>query len=276
MVGIISVGRLGTLRLRRPVASNTSSDSVNFDVYESPMRILLVEDDNAVAETVRRSLAREGHEADLAPDAETARSCARGQQYDAILLDLNLPDASGFDLIGELRNANPTIPVLMLTGRTSKEDVVHGFEVGADDYITKPFDVRELVARLRAVTRRAASNPKEHINFEDLDLDRLKREVRARGTRLRLTPKEFGVIERLLLEAGGVASRKLLLEEVWGYDYDPGTNVVDVQITHLRTKLRQANSGVRIANVRGTGFRLERNDSPASPDAEEGVVGAAE
>lgn len=240
------------------------------------MRILLVEDDNAVAETVRRSLAREGHEADLAPDAETARSCARGQQYDAILLDLNLPDASGFDLIGELRNANPTIPVLMLTGRTSKEDVVHGFEVGADDYITKPFDVRELVARLRAVTRRAASNPKEHINFEDLDLDRLKREVRARGTRLRLTPKEFGVIERLLLEAGGVASRKLLLEEVWGYDYDPGTNVVDVQITHLRTKLRQANSGVRIANVRGTGFRLERNDSPASPDAEEGVIGTIE
>ena len=240
------------------------------------MRILLVEDDNAVAETVRRSLAREGHEADLAPDAQTARSCAGGQQYDAILLDLNLPDASGFDLIGELRNANPTIPVLMLTGRTSKEDVVHGFEVGADDYITKPFDVRELVARLRAVTRRAASNPKEHINFEDLDLDRLKREVRARGTRLRLTPKEFGVIERLLLEAGGVASRKLLLEEVWGYDYDPGTNVVDVQITHLRTKLRQANSGVRIANVRGTGFRLERNDSPASPDAEEGVIGTIE
>ncbi|MEX2284683.1 MAG: response regulator transcription factor [Gemmatimonadota bacterium] len=235
------------------------------------MRILLVEDDSAVAETVRRSLAREGHEADLAPDARTARTYATEQAYDAILLDLNLPDASGFDLIGELRKANPLIPVLMLTGRTSKEDVVHGFEVGADDYITKPFDVRELVARLRAVTRRAASNPKEHINFEDLELDRLRREVRARGTRLRLTPKEFGVIERLLLEAGGVASRKLLLEEVWGYDYDPGTNVVDVQITHLRTKLRQASSAVRIANVRGTGFRLERTDVSVPLDGD-GVV----
>jgi DNA-binding response OmpR family regulator len=199
------------------------------------MRILLVEDDNAVAETVRRSLARDGHEADLAPDARSARTFATQHPYDAILLDLNLPDASGFDLIGELRQANPKIPVLMLTGRTSKEDVVRGFEVGADDYITKPFDVRELTARLRAVTRRTASNPQEHIAYEDLDLDRLRREVRARGTRLRLTPKEFGVLERLLLEAGGVASRKLLLEEVWGYDYDPGTKVVDVQITHLRS-----------------------------------------
>jgi DNA-binding response OmpR family regulator len=232
------------------------------------MRILLIEDDNAVAETVRRSLAREGHETDLAPDARTARSHATQHPYEAILLDLNLPDASGYDLIVELRQALPKIPVLMLTGRTSKEDIVHGFEVGADDYITKPFDVRELLARLRAVTRRAASNPNEHMTFEDLELDRLKREVRARGTRLRLTPKEFGVLERLLLENGGVASRKLLLEEVWGYDYDPGTNVVDVQITHLRTKLRQASSSVRIANVRGTGFRLGRSDDASVTDGD--------
>jgi two-component system OmpR family response regulator len=129
--------------------------------------------------------------------------------------------------------------------------------VGADDYITKPFDVRELLARLRAVTRRAA-NPREHVAFEDVDLDRLRREARANGVQLRLTPKEFGVLERLLLEEGEVASRRVLLEDVWGYDQDPGTNVVDVQITHLRTKLRQAGSRVRISNVRGTGFRLER------------------
>ncbi len=232
------------------------------------MRILLIEDDAAVAETVRRSLATEGHVADLAPDGRTARACAADHVYDAILLDLNLPDASGFDLIGELRKTNPATPVVMLTGRTSKEDVVHGFEVGADDYITKPFDVRELLARLRAVTRRAA-NPREHVNFEDLELDRLRREVRANGVQLRLTPKEFGVLERLLLEEGEVASRRVLLEDVWGYEQDPGTNVVDVQITHLRTKLRQARSRVRISNVRGTGFRLERiNDDDAPQDNE--------
>jgi DNA-binding response OmpR family regulator len=228
------------------------------------MRILLVEDDAAVADTVRRSLATEGHSADLAPDGQSARYHASANAYDAILLDLNLPDASGFDLIGDLRRSHPTVPVVMLTGRSSKEDVVRGFEVGADDYITKPFDVRELLARLRAVIRRAA-NPRQRVSFEDVELDRLRREVRANGERLRLTPKEFGVLERLLLEEGEIATRRILLEDVWGCDQDPGTNVVDVQITHLRTKLREARSCVRIINVRGAGFRLERaaeNESP--------------
>jgi DNA-binding response OmpR family regulator len=236
------------------------------------MRILLVEDDAAVAETVRRSLATEGHAADLAPDAQTARSYTVGNVYDAILLDLNLPDASGFDLIGEFRQTNPKVPVIMLTGRTSKEDVVHGFEVGADDYITKPFDVRELLARLRAVTRRAA-NPRERVTFEDVELDRLRREARASGSRMRLTPKEFGVLERLLLEKGEVASRRVLLEDVWGYEQDPGTNVVDVQITHLRSKLRQAGARVRIINVRGTGFRLERIEEGQLDTEDSGFLG---
>src|SRR6185503_5424324 len=130
------------------------------------MKVLLVEDDGAVADMVRRGLATEGHSADLAPDARSARTLASQNTYDAILLDLNLPDASGFDLIGDLRGANPKVPVVMLTGRTSKEDIVHGFDVGADDYITKPFDVRELMARLRAVTRRAA-DPRDRLAFED-------------------------------------------------------------------------------------------------------------
>lgn len=220
------------------------------------MRILLIEDDGVVADTMRRGLATEGHQADHAPDARSARTLAGENLYDAILLDLNLPDGSGFDLIGDLRRANPNVPVLMVSGRTSKEDVVHGFEVGADDYITKPFDVRELLARLKAVTRRTTS-PKEQLAFEDVELDRLRREVRAGNTKLKLTPKEFGVLERLMLEEGGVVSRRILLEEVWGFDHDPGTNVVDVQITHLRSKLRQAGSPVRIGNVRGTGFKLD-------------------
>jgi two-component system, OmpR family, response regulator len=218
------------------------------------MRILLIEDDNAVADTMRRGLATEGHHADLAPDARSARNMATENTYDAIFLDLNLPDASGYDLIGDLRKSNPKVPVLMVSGRTSKEDVVHGFEVGADDYITKPFDVRELLARLHAVTRRTA--PHEQLAFEDVELDRLRREVHCGTTKLKLTPKEFGVLERLMLDAGTVVSRRVLLEEVWGFDHDPGTNVVDVQITHIRSKLRQAGSQVRIGNVRGTGFRL--------------------
>lgn len=223
------------------------------------MRVLLIEDDGAVAETMRRGLATEGHLADLAGDARSARSLASLNTYDAIFLDLNLPDASGFDLIGDLRKSHPKVPVLMVTGRTSKEDVVHGFEVGADDYITKPFDVRELLARLNAVTRRAA--PQEQLTFQDIELDRLRREVYCGTTKLKLTPKEFGVLERLMIDAGSVVPRRLLLEGVWGFDHDPGTNVVDVQITHIRTKLRQAGSPVRIGNVRGTGFRLLVGDS---------------
>ena len=223
------------------------------------MRVLLIEDDGPVADTMRRGLATEGHQADLAPDARSARNLAAEHTYDAIFLDLNLPDASGFDLIGDLRRSNPKVPVLMVTGRTSKEDVVHGFEVGADDYITKPFDVRELLARLRAVTRRSTNQ--EHLEFEDIELDRLRREVYCGSTKLKLTPKEFGVLERLMLDAGAVVSRRLLLEEVWGVDHDPGTNVVDVQITHIRSKLRQAGSQVRIGNVRGTGFRLAMGEA---------------
>jgi two-component system, OmpR family, copper resistance phosphate regulon response regulator CusR len=231
------------------------------------MRVLLVEDDSAVAETVRRGLVVDGHFADLAPDARTARTLASENSYDAILLDLNLPDASGYDLIGELRQSSPQVPVLMVTGRTDTDDVLHGFDVGADDYITKPFEVRELLARLRAVTRRSTNTTREILNFEDIELDRLRREVRCGETRLRVTPKEFGVLELLMLEDGSVASRRVLLEQVWEVDYDPGTNVVDVQITHLRTKLRQAGSRVRIANVRGTGFRLTLDTT-----AETGVI----
>lgn len=231
------------------------------------MRVLLIEDDTGVADIVRRGLATQGHSTDVAPDARNARSLAAQHDYDAVLLDLNLPDGSGYDLIGEIRNSKPMLPVLMLTGRTSKEDVVHGFEVGADDYITKPFDVRELIARLNAVTRRvAAGGSRDQLAFEDLELDRLKREARSGTSKLRLTPKEFGVLERLLLQDGEVVSRRTLLEEVWGFEHDPGTNVVDVQITHLRTKLRQAGSSVRIANVRGTGFRLQPGDDGASDD----------
>jgi DNA-binding response OmpR family regulator len=232
------------------------------------MRVLLIEDDSAVAETVRRGLATQGHSTDVAPDARSARSLAAQHEYEAVLLDLNLPDGSGYDLIGELRTSKPQVPVLMLTGRTSKEDVVHGFEVGADDYITKPFDVRELLARLNAVTRRAAAGTRDQLAFEDLELDRLKREARSGTSKLRLTPKEFGVLERLLLQDGEVVSRRTLLEEVWGFEHDPGTNVVDVQITHLRTKLRQAGSSVRIANVRGTGFRLQPGDDGPSDDGD--------
>jgi two-component system OmpR family response regulator len=236
------------------------------------MRVLLIEDDAAVAETVRRGLATQGHSVDLAPDARSARSFASQHEYDAVLLDLNLPDGSGFDLIVELRTSNPQVPVLMLTGRTAKEDVVKGFEVGADDYITKPFDLRELVARLNAVKRRADAGKREQLSFEDLELDRLRREARSGATKLRLTPKEFGVLERLLLQDGDVVSRKTLLEEVWGFEHDPGTNVVDVQITHLRTKLRQAGSQVRIANVRGTGFRLQAADDSTSEDGDGPVI----
>lgn len=220
------------------------------------MRVLIIEDDTAVAELVRRALAAEGIDAELARDFANGRNLALNSDPDAILLDLNLPDASGFELMRELRERGKVIPVLMLTGRSAMEDVISGFNAGADDYITKPFDVRELVARVRAVTRRAKQSRLEPIEWRDLAVDRLRREASARGEKLKLTPKEFGVLETLMLTPGDVVPRQVLLENVWGFEFDPGTNVVDVQITHLRAKLKVAGSGVRITNVRGTGFRL--------------------
>lgn len=247
------------LELSRPRSGVSGRGKVS---CRGHMRVLVIEDDTSVAELVRRALVAEGIAVDLARDAASGRTLALHTDPDAILLDLNLPDASGFDLLRELRENGKVVPVLMLTGRTAMEDVIGGFNAGADDYITKPFDVRELVARVRAVTRRASQSRLEPIAWRDLGVDRLRREATAVGEKLKLTPKEFGVLETLMLTPGEVVPRQVLLENVWGFEFDPGTNVVDVQITHLRAKLKAAGSTVRIINVRGTGFRLvDRNGS---------------
>jgi len=227
------------------------------------MHVLIIEDDTAVAELVRRALAAEGIGVVLAKDAATGRDLALNSDPDAILLDLNLPDASGFDLMRELREKGKVVPVLMLTGRSAMEDVISGFNAGADDYITKPFDVRELVARVRAVTRRASQARLDPLEWQGIAVDRLRREATLNGEKLKLTPKEFGVLETLMLTPGEVVPRLVLLENVWGFEFDPGTNVVDVQITHLRAKLKAAGSNVRIRNVRRTGFLLV---APAESD----------
>jgi DNA-binding response OmpR family regulator len=215
----------------------------------------LVEDDAAVAETVRRGLVV------MAILPTSLQMLARLAHSLAKTVTMRFPDLESAGCIRLRSNrracqTSPQVPVLMVTGRRRRLMTSCMVSTSAPTITSPPFEVRELLARLRAVTRRAANAGREILNFEDLELDRLRREVRCGETRLRVTPKEFGVLELRMLEDGGVASRRVLLEQVWEVDYDPGTNVVDVQITHLRTKLRQAGSRVRIANVRGTGFRL--------------------
>jgi DNA-binding response OmpR family regulator len=222
------------------------------------MKILVVDDDALLSDYIRQSLGEEGYVVDL------ARNCAEGKllgmvyPYDALVLDVNLPDGTGFDVLEELRRRDNPVPVIMLTSRGSKEDVVHGLDSGADDYLVKPFVVAELKARVRALVRRRGVQRAETVTFSDLILDRLTHTI-SRGVKaLRLTPKEFTLLEFFLLNPERVITRTELLEKVWNLHFDPGSNVVDTHVARLRAKLRRYDVTANIATVRGTGFVMRR------------------
>ena len=224
------------------------------------MKLLVVEDDRMLSELVRRSLMEEGFTVDVAWDGEQAETLAFVNEYDGIILDLMLPRKSGLQLLQQLRRVGRSTPTLILTGRRAKQDVVRGLDVGADDYLTKPFDLDELKARVRALVRRGGAPRSEQLALGGLVLDRRRRQASVEGQQIRMTPKEFALLEYLILRSDEVVTRTELLDKVWDVHFDPGSNVVDVHVARLRAKLRVMDTRIRLDTVRGIGFVLAASD----------------
>ncbi|MDP9144013.1 MAG: response regulator transcription factor [Actinomycetota bacterium] len=228
------------------------------------MKILIVEDDRKVAGFIEQGLKEEGYTVDVAPDGEEATILAHVYQYDMILLDVMLPKKNGFQVAMELRREGRNTPILMLTSRDAVEDVVRGLDAGADDYLSKPFRFEELLARMRALSRRGGAERLDVLRFGAITLDRLRHQASVGDRPLDLTAKEFQLLEFFLLHPEEVVRRTTLLEKVWDMHFDPESNVVDVHVGNLRRKLLSLTTEQRIETVRGVGFSL-RHANPARP-----------
>lgn len=228
------------------------------------MKVLVVDDDTLIAEFIRLSLKERGHVVDVAHTGEHGRSLAMVYDYDAVILDYVLPDTTGVEVLRELRARGRRTPVLMLTARSETEDVIAGLDSGADDYLGKPFVVGELEARLRAITRRGGAEVTGSAAIGDLQVDRLRHTITCAGTPLRLTPKEYSLVEYFLLNPERIVTRTELLEKVWDMHFDPGSNVVDVHVARIRGKLQAVGCSVTIATMRGAGFMLSAESDAVS------------
>jgi two-component system OmpR family response regulator len=220
------------------------------------MRVLIVEDELKMAGLVRRGLVEEGHAADVTPSGEEAVVLARVHPYDAIILDVILPGISGFETCRQLRNDGVWTPVLMLTARDGVEDRVTGLDVGADDYLAKPFSFVELLARLRALARRGVVERPTEVTVGDLRLDPATRRVWRGTTEIALSPKEFALLETFMRRPGQVLSRLQLLEHAWDFAYENRSNVIDVYMRYLREKIDRPFGSDSLETVRGVGYRL--------------------
>ena len=223
------------------------------------MKVLLVEDDRKLAALIRRGLTENGNASDIAPDGEEALWMARAHAYDAIVLDVMLPGRDGFAICAALREAGIWAPVLMLTARDAIEDRVAGLDAGADDYLTKPFSLAELRARLRALVRRGAAERPTVLEVGDLRLDPATRQVRRGETKLPLSSKEYALLELFMRRPGEVLSRFELLEHGWDIGYDNRSNVITVYIRYLREKIDRPFGRQAIETVHGAGYRLRQD-----------------
>lgn len=220
------------------------------------MKILVIEDDPTVGQFVKRGLEEARWTVDLVADGDEGEQLARSQPYDLVVLDLRLPNRSGKEVLRNLRARGFEKPILVLTAQDAVDAKVETLRAGADDYVTKPFAFEELLARVEALARRPRAIISPKITVADLEVDLDAREVRRGGTAVELTPKEFLVLEYLARHAGRVLSRTLITEYAWGYHFDPGTNIVDVVINHLRKKLDAPHDRKLIHTVRGVGYVL--------------------
>lgn len=234
------------------------------------MRILVVEDDTMVARLVQAVLTADGYAVDVATTGEEGRLLAFVNDYDGIVLDLHLNDRHGLTILQEMRREGRQTPVLILTGSGGESEIVRALDAGADEYVVKPVRNRELAARVRALVRRGArGNRSEQLTVGALVLNRLTRRVLVGGHALELSPREFSLLEHLLLHIDEVVTRADLLEKVWDMNFDPGSNVVDVHVARLRRKLKASDAPVTIQTVRGVGFRL----TPAAAARRDDVAG---
>ncbi len=224
----------------------------------APLRILVVDDEPAVRESLRRALQLEGYSVELAGDGSEAlhRLGSRELEPDGIVLDVLMPEVDGLEVARRLRRTGSRVPILMLTARDEIADRVAGLDAGADDYLVKPFALEELFARLRAILRRSADGAVEVLRFADLELDPATREVRRGGDLIELTRTEFSLLELLMLNPRQVLTRSVIFERVWGYDFGPGSNSLDVYIGYLRRKTEAGEKPRLIQTVRGVGYAL--------------------
>jgi heavy metal response regulator len=224
------------------------------------MRILVIEDEEKVSRFVVRGLSAERFAVDMARDGKSGWELAQTYQYDLIILDLMLPQLSGGEVLRKVRRANSQVPVLVLTARDSLGDKVEHFEAGADDYLTKPFAFAELLVRVKALLRRGPVVRTSVLRVADLELDRLAQQVKRAGKRIELTSKEYGVLEYLMANAGRVLSRTMILEHVWDQSFDGATNIVDVYVRHLRSKVDDPQDPKLIRTIRGLGYLISENE----------------
>jgi two-component system, OmpR family, response regulator len=220
------------------------------------MRVLVVEDEPRMADVLRRGLTEDGCAVDVAGTAEDGAWYAAENPYDAIVLDVGLPGQDGFDLLAGLRQAGQWAPVIMLTARDAVPDRVRGLDLGADDYLTKPFAFAELLARLRATARRGRAPRPVVLRCGDLALDPARREVRRGGTAVDLTAKEFAILECFMRRPGQVLSRSQLIEQVWDFGFSADSNLVDVYVASLRRKIDRPFGTSSLETVRGVGYRV--------------------
>jgi two-component system, OmpR family, response regulator MprA len=221
------------------------------------MKILVVDDERAVRDSLRRALELEGYDVELAADGEEAlERLASDGEPDAVILDILMPKMDGLEVCRRMRREGLRLPVLMLTARDEVENRVAGLDAGADDYVTKPFALEELLARMRALLRRTSSGSGEVLRFADLELDPKTREVRRAGEPIELTRTEFSLLELFLLNPRQVLTRSIIFERVWGYDFGFSSNSLDVYIGYLRRKTEAAGQPRLIQTVRGVGYAL--------------------
>jgi DNA-binding response OmpR family regulator len=226
------------------------------------MKLLIVEDEVRMADLLRKGLTEEGHYAVCAPDGVEGLEMAKAYEFDVIILDVMMPKMSGYEMAKRLRAEKNRTPVLMLTAKDAVPDVVRGLDLGADDYMTKPFSFDELLARLRSVKRRALAAEETKLKIADLVLDPASREVTRGDVRISLTRTEYNLLERLMYRAGKVISRRALIEAVWGFDREIEENTLDAFMHLLRNKIDPAGRVKLIHTVRGVGYMI-RSDGEA-------------
>ena len=226
------------------------------------MRILVIEDEPKVSALVKRGLTAERYAVDVSADGREGLEYTEAYPYDLILLDLMLPTMSGVEVLQRIRRTNQYVPILVLTARDSLDDKVKLFDIGADDYLTKPFAFAELLVRTKALLRRGPVNRSSTLRIGDLELDRLTQQVKRRGKRIELTAKEYALLEYLMQNPDRVLSRNMIIEHVWDQSFDGITNIVDVYVRHLRSKIDEESDHKMIRTVRGTGYMI-RSESAA-------------
>jgi DNA-binding response OmpR family regulator len=219
--------------------------------------ILVIEDEPGIVDFLQRGLTSYGYAVSTALDGVAGTEKAIGDAVDLVVLDLMLPGRSGLEVLGAIRERKPSLPVIALTARGDLDDRIAGLDAGLVDYLTKPFSLRELAARIRAQLRAASGAASTRIAAGDVELDLLTRQVRRAGHPIRLSTTEFELLAYLVRNGNRVLSREQILRAVWGYDYDPGTNVVDVYVGYLRRKLRLPDSPAPIVTVRTVGYRFD-------------------